>query len=172
MRHLVFAAIISGTFLTMAAPVHGQMVALPRAGWIATASSSNGGEGPWRALDADSHTRWTTGTAQTPGQFFKVDMITSQSFSQITLDSGGSDGDNVRNYEVYVSDDGVSWGTPVASGSGSPQVLTIAFPSQTARFICIVQTGSAQWNWWSIHELHVYGGDPDPALAVLPRAGW
>jgi hypothetical protein len=77
---------------------------------------------------------------------FTVDMLTPQTFSQITIDSGSSTGDFTHAYEIYVSADGVNWGTAIASGTGASQVVTSIFPAQTARYFCIVQTGAAS-NW-------------------------
>ncbi|MFI7704269.1 hypothetical protein [Nonomuraea sp. NPDC049480] len=41
-----------------------------------------------------------------------------------------------------------------ASGSGAA-TTTVSFPTQTKRYLRIVQTGSAG-NWWSIQELNLY----------------
>src|SRR6266478_6263362 len=106
MRNLLFALVAASIGTLTTSTVRAEVTVLPRAGWIATASSSNGGEGPEKALDGNSHSRWTTGSRQTPGQWFMVDMLSIQSFSQITIDSGGSPGDQPRGYEVYVSTDG------------------------------------------------------------------
>jgi hypothetical protein len=107
------------------------------------------------ALDGNASTRWSTGQAQTNGQWFRVDMGASQSFNGISLDAGSSTGDYPRSYQIFVSNDGSNWGSAIASGSGNGQLVTIAFSTQSARYIRIVQAGSAG-NWWSIHELNVY----------------
>ena len=100
---------------------------LPRAGWSARASSSQPGDAPGNALDGDLATRWSTGAAQEPGQWFEVDMGAPQRFGEVVLDAGASAGDYPRGYEVYISSDGTSWGTPVATGVGgvvsSPRAL-------------------------------------------------
>ncbi|UJF32496.1 discoidin domain-containing protein [Paenibacillus hexagrammi] len=75
--------------------------------------------------------------------------------SRIVMDSTGSGSDYARGYEVYVSADGTNWGSAVASGTGSSAVITVDFPAQSARYIKVVQTGTAS-NWWSIHEIAVY----------------
>jgi hypothetical protein len=149
-------------------PVAPIAVALPRSTWSATASSTCGADTPSKALDDNAQTRWSSGLNQANGQWFRVDMQTPQTFTKITVDAGGSSGDYPRGYQVFTSNDGTNWGTVIASGSGSSQLVTIAFPSKTARYIKIVQTGSTSSNWWSIHELNVYGTTP----VILLREGW
>jgi hypothetical protein len=122
---------------------------------------------PSRALDGDPTTRWSTGKQQTSGQFFQVDMGALHLIAQVKLDTSASKNDYPRGYALYLSKDGTSWGTPVATGSGAGPITQISFPWQGARFIKIVQTGTAS-NWWSIHELTVVGAGRSP----LPRNGW
>lgn len=129
--------------------------ALPRTGWTATASSSATGNAPANALDGNSSTRWSTGRGQANGQWFLVDMKAAQTFDKITLDAATSTGDYPRGYQVFVSNDGVNFGASIASGSGSSQLVTVLFHVQTARYLKVVQTGTAQ-NWWSIHEFTVW----------------
>jgi hypothetical protein len=164
---LAIAIVVFGMGL---ASVAGAQVALPRAGWVATASTTNSGEPASRAIDGSGSTRWSTGAGQTAGQWFSLDMITPQSFSQITIDPTGSTNDWTRGYQVFVSNDAVTWGEPVASGTGAAGVLTIMFPTQTARFVGIVQTGSVS-NWWSIGEVNVYGPGATPTVQ-LSTTGW
>jgi len=123
-----------------------------RSGWVATASH-NPSAAP-RALDGSPATRWDTATAQVYGQYYQVDLRSALSFDGIVLDAGRSAYDYPRQYEVYLSADGVQWGSAAASGKGSA-VTTIALPSATARYIRIVQTGTAG-NFWSIHEFQLY----------------
>jgi glucosylceramidase len=135
-------------------------VALNRSGWSASASSTPSdscctGDVAANALDGNSSTRWSTGLAQVSGQWFQVDMEAARSFNGIALDAGSSTGDYPRGYQVFVSNDGSNWGSAIASGSGSGQLVTITFSLQSARYIKIVQTGSVG-NWWSIQELNVY----------------
>jgi hypothetical protein len=129
--------------------------AFPRTGWVATASNTGGADVPARALDGNEATRFTTGTPMTNGMWFQVDMQAARTFNEITMDSGGSGNDYARGYAVYVSNDGVSFGNPVATGTGTAPLITVAFATQTARYVKIVQTGSATF-WWSMAELNVY----------------
>jgi len=137
---------------------------LSRADWTASASIPN--DLPSNALDGNSATHWSSGRAQSSGDWFLVDMGAIRSFSSITLDAGSSIGDYLRSYEVFVSTDGSIWGNPVANGNGSGQVVTISFANQSARFIKVVLTANAG-KWWSIQEFTVSN-----ASGVLNRSGW
>jgi len=88
--------------------------------------------------------------------WFEVDMTSTQTFNEITMDSAGSTNDYARGYQVFVSTDGTNFGSAIASGTGAAALITVQFPTQTARYIKVVQTGAAS-NWWSIAELNVYG---------------
>jgi hypothetical protein len=136
--------------------------ALPRGGWNVSASSSNGGEPPANAIDGNNNTRWTTGQAQVNGQWFQVDLGTPQTFFGIEMDAGPSVNDYPRGFQVYVSNDGNNWGSPIATGAGSSQQVSVTATSQTARYIRLIQTGSAS-QWWSVHEFNVLA-------AVAPAA--
>jgi beta-glucosidase len=145
--------------------------ALSRTGWTGTASSTGGADVPARALDGTASTRWSTGAAQTNGQWFKVDMKASFQINKLTLDNTASPSDYPRGYSVTLSADDVTYGAPVATGAGSGTVTTITFATQPARFIKITQTGTAS-SWWSIHELNVFGTGGAPTLTAYPRTGW
>ncbi len=139
-------------------------MALDRSQWTATASLSASGDPPSNAIDGNTSTRWSTGAAQTPGQWFEMDFGKMETFNRLLHDAGSSTGDYPRGYEVQVSNDGSTW-TTVATGSGTGQAVLVQFPVQVARYLQIVQTGSAG-NWWSIQELYVYGEQEDS------QSGW
>jgi O-glycosyl hydrolase len=138
--------------------VTGLGTALPRTGWTATASD----ESPWPSdalehmLDADIDTRYSSGTGQYNGMWIEVDMGQAQTFDKLVLDAGSSVGDYTRSADVYVSADGAAWTKVVTMGGDGQQALQLtSFPTQTARYIKLVNTGSTG-AWWSIAELHLY----------------
>ena len=146
-------------------------VTLPRSGWTVSAASDSG-ELASNAIDGDPATRWSTGYGMQPGDTFQIDLGSQQTFNQIVLDTSGSPGDFVRQYQVSVSDDGVNWSQPMATGPGST-VIRILFPQVSGRFIKIVNQGSAG-SWWSIHELNVLApggpaGTPPPSDSGVQR---
>ncbi|WP_364144492.1 discoidin domain-containing protein [Paenibacillus sp. LPE1-1-1.1] len=140
---------------------------LPRNGWTATASATSGTNAASNTLDGNSATRWTNGTAQTSGQSFQIDMAAARTFNKISIDAGPSSGDQPRGYSIYVSNDGVNWGSPISTGTGIGQDVQVFVPTQTARYMKVIQTGSAS-NWWSIAEFRVYNAAP----SLLNRSGW
>ncbi len=128
--------------------------ALSRTGWVATGTA--GGDPPANAIDGNAASRFSTGAAQVNGQFFQVDMLATKTFKSITLDATASAGDYPRGYQVFVSANGTSWGTAIASGAPTSAVVNITFATQTARYIKVVQTGTVTPNWWSLCEFNVY----------------
>ena len=129
--------------------------ALPRTGWTATASDvSPWGDVPGNMLDGNPDTRYSSGTGQYNGLWFTVDMGQTQTFDKLVIDSGSSSGDYAQSSDVYVSADGTNW-IDVASVTGNGSVQLVSFKAQTARYIKVVNTGSAG-NWWSIAEFNVY----------------
>jgi O-glycosyl hydrolase len=128
-------------------------VALPRDGWQASASASSSDDPPSKAIDGDAATRWSSGHGMQSGDWFQVDLGSSQTFDQLVLDTSASSGDFARQYEVYTSDDGTSWGKPIATGPGST-VTPILLPTTTARYIRVVNKSSSG-SWWSIHDVSV-----------------
>jgi len=145
---------------------------LQRTIWVAS-SSTTGSDQPGNALDGDLNTRWSTGTSQANGQWFQVDLGAANTFNKIVLNAVNSGNDYPRGYQVYVSNDGVNWGGIIASGSGASGITTITFAAQAARYIRIVQSGSAPGTFWSIHEFNVFGTAPTapPGLAATPGSG-
>jgi hypothetical protein len=128
---------------------------LSRAAWVASASSTGGTDAPSNALDGNTATRWSTGAPMTSGMWFEVDMTATQTFNEITMDSASSTNDYARGYQVFVSSDGTNFGSAIASGTGAAALITVQFPTQSARYLKIVQTGATS-NWWSIAELNAY----------------
>ena len=82
-------------------------------------------------------------------------MAKTQSFSSIALDCGASGGDYPRGYQVFVSNDGTTWGSAIASGQGSGAYTVITFAKQSARYVKVVLTASTG-SWWSIDEFYAF----------------
>jgi len=125
---------------------------LDRSIWKATASNNKGAAR--NALDGKISTRWDTGTQQVPGQWFEVNLGGEYTFNYIILDVGSSTGDTPAQWNIYVSNDGETWGDPIASGKEGSGI--ISFEPQTASYIKIEQNGKKDGLYWSIHEMYVY----------------
>ncbi len=131
---------------------------LDRSAWAASASSTEGGGSAANAIDGSFDSRWSSGTAQTAGQWFQIDLGSVQAFDRIAFDAGNSVNDFARGYEILVSDNGTDWSTDpaIASGTGTGSLIDVSLSTPVkARYIRIVQTGSASY-WWSIAELNVF----------------
>jgi chitodextrinase len=139
---------------TTQAATGGTGAVLARTGWTAS-STPTSGDVAANLLDGSMATRWSTGAAMVPGQSVIVDMKATKTFNKIVRDSTGSDLDYARGYEVYVSNDGTTWGTVVATGAGTGPIVTSTFTARTARYIKVVQTGTNS-SWWSAREFNVY----------------
>ena len=121
----------------------------------ATASLNAGNAGA--ALDGNLDSRWDTGRPMKPGDWFILDLGMEAQVTGLTLDTRNSSNDFPRGYRVYVSFDGGNWGQPIVTGKGTEPVTEIRFDEPVrARFIKIVQTGSHDDWYWSIHELTVH----------------
>lgn len=141
--------------LNVYAPPGVNVSPLSRNGWSASASVSHDGEPPSNALDGNFDTRWSSGQPQSAGISFQVDMGSVQSFRSIALDCGASGGDYPRGYQVFVSSDGSTWSSSIATGQGSGGYTMITFPQQSARYIKVVLTAGSG-SWWSIDEFYAF----------------
>lgn len=155
---------------------------LEKRGWKATASVKDGSflfsgdkipidVSAENAIDGDGWTGWRDmSSAQYPGQWFQVDMRSRQTFDKIVLDNTWALWDSPEQYSVSVSNDGQSWGDPIALGKGQLGITTITFPLQVARYLRITQTGSNPTYHWSLYELDVYRtANSKPASKVMMK---
>jgi endo-1,3(4)-beta-glucanase len=143
--------------LTAAYNGTGALTEIAPAGWTASASSTSGADSASHAIDGQAATRWTSGKPQAAGQWFQIDLGSVQTVKQIDLDAnaGASAGDYPRAWQVVLSQDGQTWSDPVASGTGKEAYLSIPLGTHDARYIRVVQTGSAS-AWWSVAEARVF----------------
>jgi F5/8 type C domain/Pectate lyase superfamily protein len=121
------------------------------------------------AIDGDPTTRWDSGGPEKSGQWYQIDMGESRPISEVKLDATASPNDYPRQYELSVSTDGQKWNS-VATGAGSVITTITVDPPQDCRYLRITLPPGIEpmGNFWSIHELHVYG----PAVlggTELPR---
>lgn len=76
-------------------------------------------------------------------------------FNKIELDNTCALWDSPKNYSVELSTNGINWGKPIATGSGSLGITEFSFPKQVARYISVTQNGTDSLYHWSIYELNV-----------------
>ncbi|MEX2214778.1 MAG: discoidin domain-containing protein [Phycisphaeraceae bacterium] len=144
--------------------------ALARGSW--KLSASHNPANLRNSVDGNRSSRWDTGVSQVPGMWFNIELPEPMRVLSLHLDTRGSNGDYPRGYEVHVSNDGKSWGEPVAKGRGTQPMTEIELStSEPARHIRITQTGSVNGLFWSIHEVTLKGApataSTEPSLAQL-----
>lgn len=107
------------------------------------------------------HTRWTTGNDPYPHEI-RVGLGGRYKVSRFTYLTR-QDGENgrIREYELYISDDTASWGTPVMTGAfvntPAPQTIEIN-PPVTGRFFRLVALSEVNGNpWASAAEFSIVG---------------
>jgi hypothetical protein len=125
-----------------------------RANWRAMVTPvSDGGAGipPSNAFDGDITTRWSTGAPQVGNESFKLDLGTVGCIGQVWLTTAGNEVPRVYRLEVSVDD--VTY-TTVARGNGQ-NIMQLVFPSRSARYIRVLQTGVTAVAPWSINEIAV-----------------
>jgi RHS repeat-associated protein/uncharacterized repeat protein (TIGR01451 family) len=134
-----------------------------RDNWTASASLDNSEAG--LGIDGRVETQWSTNTAQAPGMSYQVDMKVVQSFNEIVLDVECNPADYPRGVQVFVSNNGTTWGSAIASATGTAAIVTVAFAPQSARYLKVVSTASAS-NYWGIAELNVLNTNPSACSAA------
>jgi glucosylceramidase len=131
--------------------LHNKLDFVPPNGTTATASV---GVDAALAVDDDASTRWSSETAQAPGQYLQLDLGARKHFRRVVVDSGGNLGDYARGWQLSVSDNGTAWRT-LATGTGVGQLTTIDVRHTGARFLRITST-TAAGNWWSVADIRLY----------------
>jgi O-glycosyl hydrolase len=132
--------------------------ALSRGDWTVRASSGSAGDAAANAVDGDPDTRWRTGIRAKSGDWFQIDFGRPTTFSKIVLDNTAKNAfDSVPKYQVYVSDDGVNWGSAIAGGSGDLGKVSISMAPRTAQYVRVVSSAPSFFFRWSIGEVNVYG---------------
>lgn len=144
-----------------------------RTGWTATADSNQPGNDAQNVLDGDGNSFWHTAynpDAPLPHQI-TIDMQTSRYVNALTYQprQDGSFNGNIGEHKIYLSNDGVNWGNPVAIGTYLNDATTkrTVFPNTNARYVRLFQISEANGNQWgSAAEINVEeapGPPPNPA---------
>lgn len=137
----------------------------PRAKWKITVSSYEGGEGePGNAVDGQNgsfwHSHWSGKVAEPP-HWFAVDFGQSQTLTAVTVlpRQGENSNGRIKDYEIYVSEDGKQWGEPVAKGtwknSGNEQSATFKAPAKGRHLKLVALSEATGQKFATIAELDV-----------------
>ncbi len=147
--------------------------ALGRNAWVASTNAHPGKtDAAANAFDDNPSTRFSTDADQSAGLYFRVDLGSSKTFDELSMNVPNSPTDYARAFVVEVSNNGTSWST-VANCAGSGPYETISFPDQTARYVQVVLTSGVDY-WWSVDEFDLYSSDCYAPVtgAPLGRTGW
>jgi hypothetical protein len=131
--------------------------------WSVSASSAAPADPPVNAIDGNPATRWSTGTGQLPGEYYRIDFGGYVLLREVVLDNAGSPGDHPRGYLVESSNDGVDFSDVIAGGAlvdSAPPLVVVDFAAQAVRFLRI-ELLTSSGSWWSVHELHTICQVPD-----------
>jgi hypothetical protein len=166
---------------------------IPQSNWsVHSVSSEEPGDGSYasNAFDGNPATMWHTqwiAASPAPPHTLQIDLGASYAvsgFRYLPRQDGNPNG-RIGGYQFFVSADGASWGTAVASGTfpntGAEQQVT--FTAKTGRYVRIRATSEASGQpWTSIAELNVLtaggggggGSTPAPPTSgdVISRSGW
>ena len=142
---------------------------LARTGWSITADSTGFGLSVGNAIDGNLSTFWHSDTGYPHS--LVIDMGSAQTFNAVQF-VPRSDGTRTdpAGVEVYVSDDGSTWGSAVASVTWihGPETKVLAFASVTKRWVKFQGTSGADNAYMACTEIYV-GTD---SFTPLPRSGW
>lgn len=159
---------------------------LSRTGWTASASDEETSGENGRAsnvLDGNAgaiwHSKWTAPAVPLP-HTITIDTKVTQSISGFRYlpRSSGANG-RIGSFEILVSTNGTTLGTPVASGTwadtGDEKSVTFATVSaQYVRLRAITEAGN-RGPWSSAAAINLLAeqtAPPPPTTRVLPRSGW
>ena len=156
-------------------PFHGPSI--DRTGWTATSFAPemrndkhyNRADQPLAAYVCQED-YWRSEKGQEPGQWFQVDMGTKHAFTRVQVDTGAQVWDFPRGYALYVSNDGMNWGSPIAQGKNDQSILRISFPVQNARYLKLVDTAKT-WRYWVIGNFEVFAPFGTPVNRIPTPAG-
>jgi galactose oxidase len=185
--------------LCLVLPVHAQ---ISRVGWTVTASSQelarvNGPVG--KAIDGDAtsfwHTQWVTANPAHP-HTITIDMGKTNMVGGLTYlpRQDGSKNGNIGGFQIQLSADGKTFGTPVVTGTwdAAATVKAVNWPVAAARAVRLVANSPAATGpWASASEINLFGasgagggnvgglgdgggggGGPPPNPIILSRAGF
>jgi galactose oxidase len=154
---------------------------LPRAGWTVSADSQETvppGYPATAAIDGNTasfwHTRWAATRDPLP-HTLTIDMhqiATVAGLAYLPRPAAGGRNGNIGQYQIRVSTDGVTWGSPVITGTfaDTSTEKLVFFPTSTARYVRLTALSEAggRGPWSNAAEINLLSGVPpnDPRFGV------
>jgi galactose oxidase len=176
-HHASELALAASAELSAAAPE-----TLPRTYWTVTADSEETATPGYTAASAIDgkaatfwHTRWTGSPDPPLPHMLTIDMhdtVTVAGLRYLPRPAVTGRNGNIGQYQIHVSTNGTSWGTPVATGTFADDSAekTVSFPTRSARYMRLTALTEAggRGPWSNAAEVNLLGY----TTPVLPRAGW
>lgn len=122
----------------------GTAITIPRTGWTATADSTYTTYVPAGAINGDGESDFWNSDANYP-HYLAVDMQAVQRFNKVVIDASNSVNRYFTTWQIYVSDDGINWGSAIKAGTnGAPGTFTVTLDSYVEkRYIKLVGTAGS-----------------------------
>jgi alpha-glucosidase (family GH31 glycosyl hydrolase) len=131
---------------------------ISKAGWkvkyVDSQETVNENGAAANAIDGNTGTMWhTPWSGSSMPHEIQIDLGASHSISGVTYlprqDSGVNGG--IKEYEVYVSTDGSTWGTAVKTGTFAADKAekAVTFPAKTGRYLRLRATGEINGGQWT-----------------------
>jgi len=147
--------------------------ALSRIGWTVSADNqASATVAASNVLDGDAQTIWRTATTKTAPPLphsITIDMHSTQLVTGLSYmpRHDSSMAGTIGKYAIYVSSNGTSWGSPVATGTWANNRTTkdAVFAAVSARFVRLTALSEAgnRGPWTSAEEINVHGLAPTVA---------
>lgn len=119
-------------------------------------SSSHGQSSLKSAVDRNAASRYSSNKKMAPNMWLQVELPSAVNIMRVVMDSQKSANDFPSKYTVSFSLDGKTWQTTKPQ-TGTPSITTLVVAPTKARYIRINQLGTSKSNYWSIHELQIFG---------------
>jgi len=90
----------------------------------------------------------TVEKGQTASAWFQIELPEPTTISEVRLGSAKSPTNYIRACDIELSEDGVDWAAPVASGKGASPILELSFSPTRAKFVRISYSDpGTSWTW-------------------------
>lgn len=142
-------------------------LALHRPAWASTIADT--AYAARYAVDGSENTKWwsTYGTGSNYSQYLYVDLGAVFNINKVVVKWGPGVGDGYgQNYNLQVSNDGVSWTTVNVITGNHSRLNEIDTISATGRYIKILGLGRGNSYGYTIAEFEVYGTGSETTLGV------
>ena len=108
----------------------------------------------------------TVESGRTDGAWIQLKSPTPKTLSEIRLSSSKSPHNYARAVNIELSENGLAWGAPVATGKGNSPLLELAFACTPAKFVRITQSDLAKTQTWTLDDIVLFS----PAARSAPAA--